>query len=190
MNLAVAIMAAGAASRFGGCKHVALLGGESLLARQIQLCQDALSCDVTVITGCHHQPISNAVGEDRCLFNPNWQQGLGNSIAFAATQLQQAEALAIVLADQVLLTVDDLQQLKYASEAAPITCATYDKRRSVPAIFHKQYFPELQQLNGDQGAKALLHKATEIATVEMANASFDVDTAEQLAQAHLRLGLS
>jgi molybdenum cofactor cytidylyltransferase len=50
-----------------------------------------------------------------------------------------------------------------------------------PAIFPLCYFPQLIQLEGDKGAKALLYKHKEnLQTVSLPNAIIDIDTKEDL----------
>jgi CTP:molybdopterin cytidylyltransferase MocA len=56
----------------------------------------------------------------------------------------------------------------------------------VPAIFPRPWWPRLEALRGDTGARALLRGAAAVTEVPMPNAAVDVDTPADAA----RLGLT
>ncbi|MCH1553580.1 MAG: NTP transferase domain-containing protein, partial [Luminiphilus sp.] len=70
----------------------------------------------------------------------------------------------------------DLERLTRRDDKNQIACASYSKTLGPPAIFPAQFFPELQKLSGNKGAKALLAELT--ATnyrVDIPSAAFDID---------------
>ena len=58
----------------------------------------------------------------------------------------------------------------------------------VPAVFPAAFFPELAQVQGDQGARRILVRhAAETSTIDFPEGSFDVDTpADEFILKHLQ----
>ncbi|WP_016955346.1 nucleotidyltransferase family protein [Catenovulum agarivorans] len=181
-------MAAGQSSRFNGCKHLAKVNEHSLLELTFEALQHTGVNDVFIITGRWHKQIRDFLGEKNCkvqlLFNPNWQAGIGNSIALAVTKLaQDYDAILIALADQVAITQQDYQQLldEFALQQKDIVCANYQQTRGVPAVFSKTTFAQLSKLDGDKGAKKLLYSSEfSIVDCPLESAAIDIDTQQQL----------
>lgn len=187
--LSIVIMAAGASQRFGGCKLLAKVNAQPLLEHGIRKAKNLLAEQGTlqVITGAWHSQIETAMQNGELtqtplLFNSDWEKGLGNSIAFAIRHLPESiEKVLILLADQIAITTEELQQLINGSQDSDITCAHYAGKRGVPAIFSRSQFKKLVKLNGEQGAKALLHGSDiTVKTVIMESAGLDIDTKQQL----------
>jgi len=62
-----------------------------------------------------------------------------------------------------------------------IIASSYADTVGVPAIFPAQYFPAIQQLQGDTGAKAIIDNNLEhVARVSIPEAEIDIDTQEDL----------
>ena len=181
-RLAVLIMAAGESRRFGSCKLLADIDGKPMLQRSIELAQSTDASLIRIVTGRWHQEIKQAqtsglIDDIDLIYNPDWQQGLGNSIATGVFQIASLcdEAL-ILLADQVRVSGEDLKRLTLRDDRNQIACASYGKTLGPPAIFPAQFFSELQKLYGDKGAKALLTELTVTdCQVDIPNAAFDID---------------
>ena len=161
-RLAVLIMAAGESRRFGSCKLLADIDGKPMLQRSIELAQSTDASLIRIVTGRWHQEIKQAqtsglIDDIELIYNPDWQQGLGNSIATGVSQIASLcdEAL-LLLADQVRVSGEDLKRLTLRDDRNQIACASYSKTLGPPAIFPAQFFPKLEKLSGDKGAKALL----------------------------------
>ena len=173
------ILAAGASRRFGGCKLLLEYRGKTLLQHCAHLVKSASLPAPIIVSGAWHQPLQQRHPELALLENPNWQAGMGNSLAFAARQVSDRyDAVLVVLADQCALTPEDLNRLvdTYQQQRA-IVCSYYDQRRGVPAIFPRSALPDLQQLDGDQGARTLLRSRQEkIITVPLPHGAVDIDT--------------
>ncbi|MCA0901214.1 nucleotidyltransferase family protein [Microbulbifer agarilyticus] len=176
-KLVTVILAAGAASRFGTCKHLLQQSGKTVLQQRVKSVRSAGLQAPLIITGAWHQEIQRAHPDFDLHLNPNWQQGLGNSIAFAISQLPDyAEAILMLLGDQVAVSVEDIQSLwQQWSERQELVCAHYRGAPGAPAIFPRALFPQLLQLSGDKGAKGLLNKHAG-KMIPMASAAIDIDT--------------
>jgi molybdenum cofactor cytidylyltransferase len=175
-NIAVLIMAAGASTRFGSPKQLAILQGQTL----VQHCIDSVS----VVLGANHRQIEPEVSGAQIIVNQDWQQGLGSSIACGVKYIDRdADAVLVLLADQVQISADHIVVMAEAFVGDNIVCATYCGSRGVPAIFPRSVFSQLQALTGDNGAKAVLHNPP-ISVVEIAlpEAALDIDRVEDLSQ--------
>ena len=186
-RLAVLIMAAGESRRFGSCKLLANIDGKPMLQRSIELAQSTDASLIRVVTGRWHQEVKQAqtsglIDDIDLIYNSDWQQGLGNSIATGISQVASLcdEAL-VLLADQVRVSGEDLKRLTLRDDKNQIACASYSKTLGPPAIFPAQFFPELEKLSGDKGAKALLAELTAThCQIDIPSASLDVDVLSDL----------
>jgi molybdenum cofactor cytidylyltransferase len=123
------------------------------------------------------------------IINPNWSNGLGDSIAYGVKVLLEQQhnlnGILICLADQPLLTTNYLDTLIYQSKKHPlnIVATNYEKKVGVPALFPKLLFKDLSELKGDFGAKELLNNGIKaIITLEAENQTIDIDTKDEYNQ--------
>ncbi|MEA2117535.1 nucleotidyltransferase family protein [Halovibrio sp. HP20-50] len=187
-RIAALIMAAGASTRFDGCKLLADIGGSCLLQQRIDLAAELFPEDVYVVTGAWHRELVTAKAEKKLtgasfIFADSWGEGLAASLVAGVKHLEREyDAILVLLADQVALARTDLQQLLAAFDGNNIACAVYHGKRGVPAIFGNNSFARLKQLKGDQGAKAVLYESDmTVSECPMPNARWDIDSREQLA---------
>lgn len=187
--LRIMIMAAGESSRFDGCKLLAHVDGVPMLHRTIMVARELVDspAQICAVTGAWHEEIQLAqdkgeIVDVSLLYNPDWEQGLGNSIAFAVQQLPaETDQLLILLADQVAINTQELEDLLKADEDFDIACSFYSGKRGVPAVFGRKVFPMLAQLNGDRGAKELLNRDDlKVTALPMESAARDIDTEDDL----------
>ena len=191
-SIITVLLAAGASSRFGGCKLTAQLNNQStLLAHGLHLinqaCMQQHIAKPAVIIGAHiNDDIIEQLHGNHILVNENWQQGLSSSIKVAVEYAQscEASALMLVLADQVCLTTADYVRLIEQYRSQPQTsCAVYQHNLGVPAIFVAADFDSLNQLTGDVGAKSILKQKQNLNCLNMIvmdQASVDIDTPADL----------
>ena len=187
--LRIMIMAAGESSRFEGCKLLAHVDGVPMLHRTTMVARELVDspAQICAVTGAWHEEIQQAqdggeIVDVSLLYNPDWEQGLGNSIGFAVQHLPaETDQLLILLADQVAITPKELEDLLIAAEGSDIACASYSGKRGVPAVFGRKVFPMLAQLNGDRGAKELLNReGLKVTALPMDSAAIDIDTQQDL----------
>lgn len=201
LHLAVVVLAAGRASRFGSPKQLADFKGKTLLAAVLGIAKK-ISTDVSLVTGAYADKIEawvNAEGKSRdkselrIVKNPDWPSGLGSSISAAIAQLPaKTDAALVLLADQPLVTESHLKALvdcwaEAGQSNRPWSVATrYSSSPNrpslgVPALFDRTAFVELAVLTGDRGARSLLNSSGhQIQSVEPDFALVDIDTPEQL----------
>lgn len=188
MNIAVMIMAAGESKRFGGCKLLTQLDdAHSLLSHAVEQALVSNVGPVFAVTGRWHNEIELAqrkgkMGVVPLLYNEQWYQGLGNSIAYGINKLAtDYDAVLITLADQVALNADDYKQLVSLAHPDKIVCSRYNGKRGVPAVFPARFFHQLERFDGDHGARSLL-RGEELPVLEMVlqHASYDIDEPQML----------
>jgi len=185
-ELAALVLAAGAGTRFGAIKPLALVRGQPLIWHAIALAEAVAPGAVQVVLGAHREPIVAQLPPGVAVIeHPGWAEGLGSSLAAGVAGLRGAPAgVLVLLADQIALRVDALQALAAQWRATPecVWCARYDDQPGVPAIFPRRLFAELAVLTGAHGAKPLLRRECGAATqLAMPEAAIDIDTAEDLA---------
>lgn len=188
---AIVILAAGTARRFGALKQLQTIHGVSLLRRAAQAAL-ATGLPVHVVTGAERERLSTELVDLplRLIHNPDWDHGMGHTLALAARTLAAdspaLSALLVMLADQPLVQASDLEKLllEHRSHPAFILAADYGERLGPPCLFPSAYFDALAALDGDHGARAVLHANRDaVRAVEMPHAALDVDTPVDLARA-------
>jgi molybdenum cofactor cytidylyltransferase len=186
MTTAVLLLAAGASSRMGQPKMFLTWRGETLLQHAVSAAA-SVSTPVFVVTGEHTDKVAAALQQPavQLISNPQWQEGMGTSVAAGITGILQAgylpDQIIIVVCDQPFISAGLLQQLidTNVSSGKGIVGCSYDNIIGTPVLFDKQYFPALQGLNGQQGAKRLLQQyAEDVATIPFPQGSIDIDTPE------------
>ena len=181
-ELTTVILAAGAARRFGDCKHLLSQSGKSVLQQRIDAVLEARLNSPLIVTGAWHTEIQQAHPELDLQHHQHWQKGLGSSIAFAMRCLaKNTQGVLLLLGDQVAVTGEQIAQLhrQWQQQKTKIVCAHYRSAPGVPAIFPRSLFSELRKLDGDRGAKALLQaNANLLHTTPMPSAAIDIDTPE------------
>lgn len=177
----IVILAAGASSRFGECKHLASINGKPLVQHLVDRCCNISPAPVYLVSGRYHQPMQEQLHGVSFIYNESWAEGLSSSIKAAVNALPQASSLLFILGDQIALQRNDIDAIYSADPSYPIVCATFGNRYSVPARFARSEFSKLKQLTGDEGARALLKQSTRYA-ITMPNAAIDIDTQDDLSQ--------
>lgn len=191
LNVAVVILAAGASTRMGVPKQLLPWGNESLLNHVIHTAA-ILSQEVHVILGANSKMIQAALPSDghiHCHTNPNWESGLGSSIAFALHTLKdfKLDGILFLLGDQPFVNGAYLQEMYTTFKANPtsIIVSKFSGKLGVPAIFSSAFFNELSTLNADVGAKQIIKRHTEkVRALEADQYVRDLDTLEDYRDAH------
>ena len=179
-DIALVLLAAGRASRFGGGKLAANLAGKPLaLHAGERLAAMAFTRKVLVCSSTT-PPID---GFERIQLDPPGAP-LSRSIATGLAAIAGTNAVLIALADMPLVPADHFERLIDAFDGVRIGTLVAG-RTMVPAIFGAELFPALAALEGDRGAAALLRDAPAIALEEAL--ALDIDTPDDLARAEALL---
>ena len=191
----VAILAAGEASRFGGKKLDATLCGRPLGRHALEIALALGAGTPAIVTG---DPIPQfavdaaKAGEAVLIANPDARRGLGTSVALAALHAERAgrACLLLMLADMPLVTVGSLIRLLEKASPGHPSAASYPGRiAGIPACFTRDFYPQLQQLDGERGAGKLLRQAPGTVLIELRSGELsDIDTPDDLRAIEAALG--
>lgn len=191
MKCAAIILAAGAARRWGGGpKALARWRGRSLIAHAVATAAEAGCAPVYRVLGAHRAEIEAAgLGESaRTVFNPEWESGLGTSIACAARALLQdsvagaCDGALILLCDQPLVDAALLRALWLEHMRSGHGVVFSDHGEGVsgpPAFVARRYWPQLAELRGEAGARQVARAhPDDVVFVPAPQARWDLDTPE------------
>jgi molybdenum cofactor cytidylyltransferase len=188
VSIAAVVLAAGASTRLGELKQLALLGEETLLERAVRVAREAECGPVVVVLGAEYaQVLGNCLlGDAVPVINDGWEEGMASSIRLGVRTLgfvaMDAEGVVLMTCDQPAVTAEHLRLLIMRVE---VKASRYAERNGVPAFFPKEHFDRLMALKGDAGARELLAEAR---YVELVGGELDVDTVEDLEQARELFG--
>lgn len=159
----------------------------TLIGHIIQQSFASKAAETFVVLGAHAEEISKVIPNQKAhiLFNENWEQGMGNSIATAMHYFEKnnvdIDAVLLVLVDQPLLDFNYFNTLinKYLKSKKNIVASQIKEVAGVPVLLHKMYFKELKKLDQDYGAKRILSENWEdVFVINSEGKNQDVDTLE------------
>ncbi len=174
----------------GRLKQLVRYGDRTLVQHCVKQAIEAGFGPVIVVVGAEADAVRAAVAAQpvEIAQNRHWQLGMGSSLAAGVQQLQelagQSAAVAILLADQPLVTANHLKEMRRLlyTEPAPIVAAEYNGTLGVPALFKRELFATLASLPPDAGARHVLRDSGFAVTAfPLAEAAVDIDTPEDLA---------
>ncbi len=178
--IGAAVLAAGASRRLGRPKQLVSVAGQRLVQRMAEVALQSGCQPVAVVLGAHAAEVGAAVARLPvvCLLNAEWADGMGSSVRVAAGWARDAalDALMLVLVDQLRLSSGHLDAIRAASDQGQrIAASAYQGVLGVPAIFPRRFFPALQALKGDSGARQLLRGNLPITAVSWPAGIYDLD---------------
>jgi len=181
-NIALIVLAAGRASRFGGGKLSALLAGKPVIAH-VAAATAALPLAHRILIAAPAVPA--LPGFTRVTLDPpNAPQSRSLALGVAAAQEAEADAVLIALADMPLVPAAHFAAMLAAFDGDRLT-SICNGQPLPPALLGARHFPALLALTGDRGAGALLRDAPALALT--AAQALDIDTPEDLARAQALL---
>ncbi|MDF2703577.1 MAG: 4-diphosphocytidyl-2C-methyl-D-erythritol synthase [Rubrobacteraceae bacterium] len=187
-GISAVLLAAGSGSRFGGRKLLAPYRGRPLIESSLANLAQAPVDETVVVVGDDAEML-RAVCEPfghRIVENPDWERGQSTSVRAGLLALgPEVRAAVVLLADQPLVGAGAVDRLVAAFEGgARVAVATYDGKRRNPVLFSRAVWPLLlEELSGDEGARAVLRRHPDLVTevpCDGVGDPVDVDTAEDL----------
>jgi xanthine dehydrogenase accessory factor len=154
------ILAAGQATRFGQSKQLMRLGDKPLLAHVLDNVNASRVDDVIVVLGAYADEVRSQIrmGRARPILNADFAEGMSTSIRAGLRALPEGtEAAMIVLADQPLVAPRTLDGLidEYSRTRPAVVIPTYKGFRGNPVVVDRRLFPEMMELRGDVGCRAI-----------------------------------
>ena len=190
LKLSAILLAAGPSSRLGQPKQLVVYDGETLVRRSARLLSVLLDDPLVAVTGYEASKVA-AQCEDlavNCVFNPEWEKGMGGSIARGARYVSNVtDGILVAVCDQWRLSRPDLDRLVESWRAAPkrIHAANWQEGAAYvsgpPVIFPARFRGDLKGLDKSRGARQLIDRHMEIVEfVELESAAMDLDRPEDL----------
>ena len=184
-TIGAVILAAGASTRMGTPKQLLYFKGRSLL-RHIVDVAIAQECEpIVVVLGAHAEQIRYQVSQLPVMVveNQDWDLGMGASIRVGVNAVnnltKNLEAVILLLCDQPFVCSHVLNQLVeiYHTTHKPIIASEYAQTLGVPALFSRELFSELMNLDAEKGAKQVIQKYKHLVfSVPFEAGAIDVDT--------------
>ncbi len=180
--IAALIPAAGKSRRMGFAKLLLEVKGKSLLANAVGAAASTSEL-VLVVVGAYadaYAPVAEVAGAE-VVINPDWKEGLASSLRAGISALPlEVEAALIVLPDQPFVESDHLVKLiqVFREQESPLVLSRYCGILGAPGVVGRELFPQLLELRGEAGAKALLGRVSSVGEVVLER-PFDVDTIDQ-----------
>jgi molybdenum cofactor cytidylyltransferase len=192
-RVAAIVLAAGASSRMAPRHKLLVEGpdGRPMVARGVDHILASPARPVIVVTGHRDAEIRTALaGRDvRFVFAERHAEGLAESLKAGLAALpEEAVAALICLGDMPLVEAADITRILAAydpDEGRLIVVPTHNGQPGNPVLWDRGFIPEMMQLTGDTGARALLRRHVDaISEVAMDTDAVlrDFDTPESIAQ--------
>lgn len=164
-QIAIVLLAAGNAKRMGESKQLLPWGDSTLLGSVVENTFSVAADEIFVVLGAYRNEITAQIdlSQTKILINKNWEQGLGSSIALAASEIDQKypdiNAILFVLADQPFIGSDHFNTIMKLNdkEKEAIIITRKEDYRGVPVLFPRKFFSELMLLSNDEGAKQIIN---------------------------------
>jgi molybdenum cofactor cytidylyltransferase len=157
-----------------------MLDGRVLVQHVVDAATAATLDDIVVVVGHDAQQVCDAItlpAGGRIVLNPDYMSGQGSSVRVGIRALGDATDRAVILlADQPRMSPAVIRAV--ASGPGPIRRARYRGVPGHPVAFDRELWAELEQVEGDQGARNILAaRDSQIGFVEVdTDMPVDVDT--------------
>jgi len=187
-RVAAVVLAAGEGRRFGGGKQLAQWRGKPLVAHAADAALASAADGVTVVLGARADAVRGALPSTQLMVveNPSWANGMSSSLQAGLSALpKNIAAVVVLLADQPQVSAATINALieRFQRTLAPVVYPTFAGKRGNPVLLGRELFPQLRQLRGDAGARAVVSAHLPVAeAVAVPDAAIlrDVDTPADL----------
>ena len=159
------VLAAGAGTRFGGRKQLALLDGRPLLEHALAAMASAPVEPVAVVLGADAEEIAATVDMHGAepIVCQEWDEGQSASLRMGIDALEHAgaDAVVVTLGDQPRIAARAIAAVAAARTPgeADAVRATYDGTPGHPVVLERSLFDAVRALRGDTGAREVLRDA-------------------------------
>ena len=171
----------------GNIKQLLAWKGTFLLKHTISNVLQLESTQTIVVLGANYERIKAEIQQEciQIIYNTNWENGLGNSIAFGVKHIlsnYNVDGVLITLADQPLIDATYLNTLigSFKIGKKQIVASNYgNEKLGVPTLFDSCYFEELSELNQNKGAKKVIENHLDnVSALNAKHLISDIDTKE------------
>ncbi len=187
-HIAAIVLAAGLSSRMGRNKLLEKVGDSVILRRVVATAQAARLTPIIVVTGHDDTRIKAALeGLDvRYAHNSSYADGLSTSLRVGIRAMPNVcDGALVLLGDMPEIGSPLLERMSESfspQDGRTICVATSAGKRGNPVLWARRFFPEIETISGDAGAKHLIGAyEDQVCEIEADESVFlDVDTPEAL----------
>ena len=152
MRTAAVVLAAGKSSRMGVNKLLLEVERKTVLDRLLESLTQVVD-EVVVVIGYNPDPITKIAKAHNVLmaYNPDHEKGMTSSFQVGLRAVNSADAVFLVLGDQLGLRPELLKRMLAALEDLPgalIVSPTHNGRKGHPVLFNAQLFDEILSHKG------------------------------------------
>lgn len=161
------VLAAGSSSRLGQPKQLLDFEGRPLLQHAIDAMESSGLVDIVVVLGHRADEIARAVETGpgtRTVVNPDYARGQATSLRAGLDAADESsEAAVVILGDQPAINGLMVRTVveTYLGTGAKVVQAAFSGKPNHPTLFDRELWPDLQAIQGDQGAREVLKKHPE-----------------------------
>ena len=189
-RIAAVVLAAGQSRRMGKVnKLLAAVAGKPMVVQVVQSLQASQARPLAVVTGHDYAAVEAVLPKSgfTLAHNPDYASGLSSSLRRGLAVLpEDIDGVLVCLGDMPRISPEIVNRLIAAFnplEGRAICVPTWQGKRGNPVLFARRFFPEMQDIAGDTGARALIGEHAEVVCeVPMDDDAvlLDVDTPEAL----------
>jgi molybdenum cofactor cytidylyltransferase len=188
--ISAVVLAAGASTRFGRTKQLALLGGEPLVQHVVDAAAEAGIDEIVVVLGHEAEAVQAGMRlppTGRLVVNARFAEGQSTSLGAGLRACHPcSEAAVVLLADQPGIRPEHVRALVagFRDSGSEVVRLRF-RDAPGPALLARRTWPEVSALSGDTGARALFSQHPErIRWVSVdEDAPRDIDLPEDLDRA-------
>jgi molybdenum cofactor cytidylyltransferase len=152
LRTAAVVLAAGKSSRMGANKLLLEVEGKTVLDRLLESLTQAVD-EVVVVIGYNTEPITKIAKAHNVLvaYNPDHEKGMTTSFQTGLRAVKGADAVFLVLGDQIGLAPELLRRMAVAMEDVPgalIVSPVHGGKRGHPVLFRSSLFGEILAVTG------------------------------------------
>lgn len=156
-RIGVIVLAAGSSRRFPSDKRLALMpDNKELLASTLASIPVTFSRRLLVLRPGDEALARRFEQAWEICFAPRAHLGMGHSLAYAVSELEDWQGAVIALGDMPFVHPDTYTAVQEALCIQPLVRPFYRGQPGHPVGFQAAYFSELAALQGDEGARSLL----------------------------------
>ncbi|MFQ5629447.1 MAG: NTP transferase domain-containing protein [bacterium] len=162
--ISATVLAAGSSTRMGDANKLLLqIDNKPVVAHTIESLLQGGVDEIIAVLGHEQERLRKVLPDGiKIAVNADYRQGMASSVRCGVQNLDPASAAVfIVLADMPFISSETIQAMtrifRSAAQSA-IVVPYFQGRQGNPVLFDSHFFSELRELEGDRGAKSILHK--------------------------------
>ncbi len=187
-RIAAVILAAGGSRRFGSPKQLTRWGEKTFLEHAVEVMLASSVNSVVVVLGAEVEQSMALLAHQsvQIVINEQWAIGQSSSLQAGLAALPETVGAVLFLPiDMPGITPQLINAIiqRYRQTLAPVVWPEFEGQRGNPVLFDRTLFPELWQISGDTGGRAVLlahqQQAERVAVTERA-VLLDIDCPMEL----------